>query len=117
MDWSGAPSISARRIQALRQRTWQLEALKEGPCDWGMVGASVVGLTEGNPGDLAEEFAWATGLLSRVDTAGITGGGALGSTLSFPLADISPVIPRTLEMWVVASESARPSTKVLKVHG
>ena len=30
-------------IQALRQRAWQLEALKEGPCDWGMVGQEGLG--------------------------------------------------------------------------
>ena len=41
VDWSGAVSISAvgtTWMQALRQRAWQLEALKEGPCNWGMVG-------------------------------------------------------------------------------
>ena len=117
VDWSGAPSISARRIQALRQRTWQLEALKEGPCDWGMAGASVVGLTEDNRGDLAEEFAGRTGLLSSVAHSRHWWWWCPGFNSQLPSCWHLSRHSLDSEMWVVVSESARLSTKVLRVHG
>ena len=68
VDWSGAVSISARRnnldtgLEAESLAAWGPERRS---MRLGHGGARGVGVTEDNHGDLAEEFAWATGHLSR----------------------------------------------------